>query len=180
MHAITWKEDVEAPDHEPIAAGSKYEEHFPDLLVEHMSKGLSFDTFAATVGVTARALYQWCSMYKRFAAAKEKGAIAMQLWWEKAGMKGMLAPQDFKFNATVWIFTMKNRFGMRDVLTVDQANLQNPETLSPRELEDTIDQTRLALVQLQAIAESKKEILMDRIETKEKGKKSDRKTSDPS
>jgi hypothetical protein len=41
--------------------------------------------------------------------AKRKG----QLFWERIGLQGILEKEK-KFNGSVWMFTMKNRFGWKD------------------------------------------------------------------
>lgn len=73
-----------------------------------MSKGLSFETFGALVGHHKQTLYEWVESFPEFGDAKKKADLLCQLWWENAGINGMLLGKGF--NAAVWIFNMRNRF----------------------------------------------------------------------
>jgi hypothetical protein len=89
-----------------------------------MTAGLSFESFAAVIGVNRDTLYAWCDAHSEFSDAKKRGDAASLLWWEKIGKAAMIGQamttHDGKlisfnnFNATIWIFNMKNRHGWRD------------------------------------------------------------------
>lgn len=99
---------------------SKYKREYAKLLFNHMRKGLSFESFAATVGVNRDTLYNWEELFPEFSDAKKMGADAGQLFWEQLGIS--LCTGRKTGNASVYIFTMKNRFGWRDVQPVDDSN----------------------------------------------------------
>jgi transcriptional regulator with XRE-family HTH domain len=89
-------------------------------LVEHMSEGLSYESFAGAIGVHRSTLYRWEKAHPEFLEAKEIATAKSLLWWEKVGQQG-LWNENFgqgqgskTLNATIWIFNMKNRFGWRD------------------------------------------------------------------
>lgn len=88
-----------------------YRPEYCEEVVKHCAEGLSFEAFAGRVSVSIETIYEWARRYPEFAEAKKRGAAASRIWWENAGKIGMLAPG---FNAAVWIFNMKNRFGWRD------------------------------------------------------------------
>jgi hypothetical protein len=88
---------------------SKYRESYCQQLVEHMQQGLSFESFAAVVGVHRDTLYEWVSKHEAFSDAKKRGWAAGLLYFEQMGIQGMIGGLA-KFNPTVWIFTMKCRF----------------------------------------------------------------------
>lgn len=80
-----------------------------------MKEGYSFESFGAIVpnGASKETIYAWARENKAFLDAKKVGEAYARIWWErmaKAGMAGKIKG----FNATVWIFSMKNRFGWRD------------------------------------------------------------------
>jgi hypothetical protein len=52
---------------------TKYRKKFCDELVDHMSNGYSFDSFAGTIKVSAMVLYDWCKAHTEFADAKALG-----------------------------------------------------------------------------------------------------------
>lgn len=102
-----------------MAPPTLYKEEYCELLVKHMSDGLSFESFGAVVGHHKQTLYEWSRKHEAFGDAKKRGEELSRLWWEKIGIEGLWTEswtgQGSKaLNATVWIFNMKNRFGWRD------------------------------------------------------------------
>lgn len=98
-----------------MARPSEYKPEFADKLIEHMKEGHSFETFGAIVGKSKVTLYNWCEAHPDFKEAKEKGEVLSEHWWWKKGMDHLVTyDKEVKFNAAVWIFTMKCRFGHRD------------------------------------------------------------------
>lgn len=98
---------------------TKYKHEYCDMLVEHMSKGLSFESFAATIQVHDGTLRDWEAKFPEFAVAKKNGYAHCRIYWEKVGAGGMLGKIP-GFNATVWIFSMKNRFRWADRVEATQ------------------------------------------------------------
>ena len=90
-----------------------YRAEFSDLLMKHMQQGLSFESFAAVVGVHRDTLYEWVKQNPRFSDTLKMGREASLLHWEKVGMMGMHGKIK-GFNAAVYIFNLKNRFGWTD------------------------------------------------------------------
>jgi len=120
-----------------MARPSKYKDNFPNLLLDHMGKGFSFESFAALVGVTEETIHDWTRSkladgtdnprYKaEFSESKKEGLIKARLFWERIGVNMTLGMpltwiddkgvehKTEKYNVTAWIFNMKNRFGWRD------------------------------------------------------------------
>jgi len=84
------------------------------MLIKHMGEeGLSYETFAVVVGTWAATLYNWEKEHPEFLEAKRKAFEANRIFWERIGLAGMAGKID-GFNATVWIFNMKNRHHWRD------------------------------------------------------------------
>lgn len=61
----------------------KYKPEFCQLLIEHMSKGLSFETFGAEINVVRSTLYKWCDDFPEFKDAKDIAFQKAQLFFEK-------------------------------------------------------------------------------------------------
>ena len=94
-----------------------YKKEYCKQLIDHMKKGFSFDSFAAKVPCGRDTLYRWANpkekYYKPDFCDAEKVGLSLCLeWWEKEGFKGMWGGK--KFNPSIWVFMMKNRFGYRD------------------------------------------------------------------
>lgn len=92
---------------------TKYKKEYCEKLIVHMSKGLSFESFAADCQCDRDTLYAWAKSHKAFSDAKKEGTALCEKRWEEIGMAGM-AGKIKGFNAAVWIFNMKNRFHWRD------------------------------------------------------------------
>lgn len=92
---------------------TKFKEEYCEMLVDHMSQGLSFETFGAVVGIYKEALYNWVYKNENFANAKREGSLKSQLFWEKIGIDGTMGKIN-NFSTGTWIFNMKNRFGWSD------------------------------------------------------------------
>lgn len=94
---------------------TKYQpETMPGLLEDYMAEGLSFEACCGELGVSKDTGYEWVKRYPEFAEAKLLGEARGQTFWERKAIKNLELGADQKFNATVFVFTMKNRFGWRD------------------------------------------------------------------
>lgn len=92
---------------------TKYKPEYCQELISHMESGYSFESFGAKIGVARDSVYEWTKQFPEFAEAKKMALDKSLLFWERLGMAGVTGKID-GFNSTVWIFTMKNRFGWRD------------------------------------------------------------------
>ena len=92
---------------------SKWSNLFPQELIRHMSNGLSFESFGSVAGVTRMQLYKWEELHPVFKEAHEIGDMKCRYFWEATGIKGLHGKIP-NFSASVWIFSMKCRFGYRD------------------------------------------------------------------
>lgn len=103
---------------------SKYKKEYCQLLITSMAQGFSFEAFAGEVGVHFDTLYAWVDQFPEFSEAKKLGKAQSLRFWEKKGIDNLLVSSEEavpKFNTTLWIFNMKNRFGWRDKQP-DEAN----------------------------------------------------------
>jgi hypothetical protein len=111
-----------------MAASGKYKAKFCDMIIEHMSEGLSKESFAGVIGVSPRTVSDWCHRYPEFAKAVAIGEGKSLCWWEKIGKAVMLGKPIKQpdgstitvkaFQPAVYIFSMKARFakyGWRDI-----------------------------------------------------------------
>jgi hypothetical protein len=94
-----------------------YREEYCEKLIEHMSKGYSYESFSAIVGTCRATLYNWEKQFPQFLDAKNQARELCQLWWEQQGNAGLWASGDkesAKLNPSLWIFNMKARFRWKD------------------------------------------------------------------
>jgi len=99
-------------------APTKYEKKYCKMLTDHMTKGLSYESFAGLIGVTRDCLYKWEKKHKDFLYSKKIGKEKMLLTLEKMGIAG-IAGKIKGFNASTWIFTMKNKAAWTDNIQTD-------------------------------------------------------------
>jgi hypothetical protein len=100
-----------------------YEDRFCDLLIDHMTKGYSFESFAAITDTCKDTLYEWVKVHLEFSDAKKRATDKSRLFWEKVGIENIVNIETMEkdesgnftavkksLNSAAWIFNMKNRF----------------------------------------------------------------------
>lgn len=87
---------------------STYRPEYCELVVELGSKGKSRTQIAAHIGVLRETLTDWGTANRDFAVALKVAKEREQAWWEEMGQMGLSMGKSF--NATAFIFQMKNRF----------------------------------------------------------------------
>lgn len=64
---------------------TKYRPEYCGMLVDHMEQGKSFLSFAATLNVCFRTLYEWTEAHEEFSQAKANGEAKALAYWEEVG-----------------------------------------------------------------------------------------------
>ena len=124
---------------------TKYKKEYCDELIEHMSKGLSYEAFAGAIGVCKQTLYTWEKEHEDFVDAKRRAVEACRIFWEKLGIDHILNETEYQggsksLNASVWIFNMKNRFLWRDRQPEEVAQINNYSKLDDDDLDRIIEE----------------------------------------
>ena len=96
-----------------VGRPTKYRPEMCQKIIDAMEKGLSKEAAATEIGICEASFYLWQKENKEFSEAVKEGEKRSQLFWEKVGIKGMVGKIP-GFNATTWIFNMKNRQGWKD------------------------------------------------------------------
>jgi len=89
-----------------------YEPEYCQQLIDYMATGMSFESFAATLGVCRETLYDWKKRHPEFLHAHKIGIDRNLQFWERLGTK--MATGESKGNTVAWIFNIKNRHGWTD------------------------------------------------------------------
>ena len=95
---------------------SKYQEEFCGLLIEHMSRGFSFESFASRADCSSVTLHSWIKEHPDFLNAKQVGLEKCRSWWEAQGEKGLFHPN---FKVAAWRMNMMNRFGWSEKVSTE-------------------------------------------------------------
>jgi len=86
---------------------SEYDPSHCDQVVELGKMGKSKAQIAAALGVSRQTLHNWAAAHPEFLDAVKSAHDLALAWWEDRGQESLTAD---KFNATAFIFQMKNRF----------------------------------------------------------------------
>lgn len=105
----------------PAGRPSKYDPAMCDIVAASGADGKTLAEMAADIGIDRSTLNEWCDLHPEFSRAVKSGLDAAQAWWESKGRQATFGGVD-GFNATSFIFNMKNRF--KDDWS-DQTNLHH-------------------------------------------------------
>jgi hypothetical protein len=97
----------EAPERRPVGRPSEYDPAYCERVMELGRQGKSKAQMAAALGCCRNTLDAWAEAHPEFLSAVKLGQELALAWWEDQGQDGITAE---KFNATAFIFQMKNRF----------------------------------------------------------------------
>ncbi len=103
-----------------IGSPTKYDPKYCDMLIEHMSQGLSYETFAAVISVSRQTIYDW-EENTEFLDAKRVAFEKCRLFWEKLGVGGT-AGKIRNFSSGTWVYNMKCRFRDKWLIEREQDN----------------------------------------------------------
>lgn len=113
----------------------KYKPEFCDLLIKHMSAGLSFDTFGTTIDVVRSTLYDWKHRHPEFLLAHKKGIDARLLRDER--LLEQFNDGSLKGNATTLIFKFKALHRITDdVVGMEKLRLLKLEGMSDKDIKE--------------------------------------------
>jgi hypothetical protein len=87
---------------------TKYDPLICDQIVELGAQGKSKAQIRRDIGIHHSTWGDWIEAHPEFSAAVKEAYELSMAWWEDQGMDGMF--KGMKFNATAYIFQVKNRF----------------------------------------------------------------------
>ena len=122
-----------------VGRPSKYDPQMVARVKELFSEGASKAEICLELDICFDTFQDYQTKYPEFLEAVKKGMQVSQGWWEMKGRKATMGGVD-GFNATSFIFNMKNRFkeDWRDKQEVD--NNHSFKDISEEELDQKIKQ----------------------------------------
>jgi len=93
-----------------VTISNKYDPSYCQQLVRLMAKGMSREEAAAEMGLLIRYFKKWEKEHEDFRLALTDGEALAKAWWLKSGRKNLKLHSTEKFNNTLYIFMMKNRY----------------------------------------------------------------------
>ena len=108
----------------PVGRPSKYKPEFCEKVIEWGKEGASKAEIACNLCIHKDTLYEWDKQFPEFSDALKMAVQYSQVSWEKIG-KAAVSGTIPNFNATTWIFNMKNRFSedYKDVIKNENQQL---------------------------------------------------------
>lgn len=97
----------------------KYKPEYDQLLLDHLSKGLSISSFDTPEGVSYVTVLAWCKRFPSFAQAREIGDKARLAMLEEEGIKMVRGG-----NVVAWKFLM-NQHGQHETIEVQSSPIMN-------------------------------------------------------
>ena len=91
-----------------VGRPTKYMAEMCEQVIELGKLGKSRTQMAAALGVLTETMGLWGKAHPEFSDALKRANEFSQAWWEDMGQAGLGMGKDF--NATAFIFQMKNRF----------------------------------------------------------------------
>lgn len=93
----------------PAGRPSKYNPAMCEAVIEAGSQGMTLAEMADAIGVDRATVKNWMEEHEEFFRAVKSGLDKAQAWWERKGREATFGGID-GYNATSYIFQMKNRF----------------------------------------------------------------------
>lgn len=92
-----------------VGRPSKYKAEFCERVIKCGAEGMTLAEMADDLDIDRSTLSDWVDKHPDFSRAVKRGLEKAQAWWEKQGRIATFGGCD-GFNATGYIFQMKNRF----------------------------------------------------------------------
>lgn len=93
----------------PAGRPTKYKPEFCDTVMLAGEEGMTLAEMARELGVDRSTVNDWIAAHPEFSRAIKSGLDRAQAWWEGQGRTATFGGIE-GFNATSYIFQMKNRF----------------------------------------------------------------------
>lgn len=93
----------------PGGRPTKYDSSFCEKVIESGQAGKTLAGMAEDLDIDRATLNDWMEIHEEFSRAVKRGLQKAQAWWEDQGRIATFGGID-GFNATSYIFQMKNRF----------------------------------------------------------------------
>lgn len=103
-----------------------YQPEYCQMLIDHMAKGFSFESFAGVIQVARSTIFEWVkaggNYYQEdFAISKAIGESNSLHFWEELGIDGTKGKIP-NFNGKTWDINIKNRF--RELWQADKQTIE--------------------------------------------------------
>ncbi len=125
----------------PAGRPTKYDPSMCDIVIAAGEEGETLAGMAEACDVDRATITNWMDEHPEFFSAVKRGLQRAQVWWERQGKLATFGSVP-GFNATSYIFNMKNRFPSdwrekQDVDLTSSDGSMTPQALNLKNLSDT-------------------------------------------
>lgn len=125
----------------PAGRPTKYDPAMCDKVIAAGEEGETLAGMAEACDVDRETINNWMSSHPEFSRAVKRGLQRAQVWWERQGRLGTFGAVE-GFNATSYIFQMKNRFRADWNDTVKTDHTSSDGSMTPQVIERVIVQAK--------------------------------------
>jgi hypothetical protein len=123
---MTEEKVIKAEEKAKFGRPSEYKEEYCDQVIDLMKEGASKAEVCLELNCSFQTFLNWQSQKPDFLEAVKRGLHLSKGKWEQMGRKAAFGNVE-NFNATAWIFNMKNRFGKMDDFSEKWSDKQEHE-----------------------------------------------------
>lgn len=134
----------------PAGRPTKYKPEMCQTVIECGEEGMGRAEMARELGIHRSTFIDWQDQHEEFSDAVKEAVYRSQAWWEGQGRAATFGAIQ-GFNATSYIFNMKNRFKEDWKDRVEQAHTSPDGSMTPK---NALDLSNLPTEALQAIVEA--------------------------
>jgi len=125
----------------PAGRPTKYDPAMCAIVIAAGEDGETLAGMAEACDVDRETINNWMDAHPEFSRAVKRGLQRAQVWWERQGKIGTFGGVK-DFNATSYIFQMKNRFRADWNDTVKTDHTSSDGTMTPNVIERVIVQAK--------------------------------------
>jgi transposase len=125
----------------PAGRPTKYDPAMCAIVIAAGEDGETLAGMAEACDVDRETINNWMDAHPEFSRAVKRGLQRAQVWWERQGKLGTFGGVK-DFNATSYIFQMKNRFRADWNDTVKTDHTSSDGTMTPHVIERVIVQAK--------------------------------------
>ena len=133
---------------------TRYSKEISDALVKAMATGLSLEAAAASIGISARVVFDWQNRHPEFLQAVQEGRQQALLFWER---RAIAMAEGAPGNAQLVTLALKNRSraasGWHDAQRLEHTG-GDGGPVQVQAMDQTFDATLLTRAQRQALREA--------------------------
>ena len=125
----------------PAGRPTKYKPEMCEIVIREGGQGKTLVGMADALDIQRETLNEWMKIHPEFSDSVKMGLRKSQAWWEEQGRLATFGGIE-GFNATSYIFQMKNRFRAEWNDTIKSDHTSSDGSMTPQVVERVIIQAK--------------------------------------